>query len=197
MDWNEPECVFDGKLKTTPTVTECSPSTGPTSSDTETLGPSTGALFPEWICSAEDSHARTLALPEKEPGSQANVVASGSSTPKRSTPSSRVTSSSKMLRPFALADWIKFSGRSLRSGMMRSGTCYPLVNSALHTHENACSLWPTPRARDWKGIAHWPYEHGRRSVPCVIRQREGPGPPNPALSEWLMGYPIGWTDLED
>ena len=30
----------------------------------------------------------------------------------------------------------------------------------------------------------------------AVRNRDGLGPVNPALTEWLMGFPEGWTDVE-
>ena len=60
----------------------------------------------------------------------------------------------------------------------------------------AVARWPTPLARDYK-------DNGTRTN--YARQRpggEGPalpraagGPLNPAWVEWLMGFPVGWTDL--
>ena len=43
----------------------------------------------------------------------------------------------------------------------------------------------TPRARDWKA-------GGKECLPEQIG-----GQLNPPWVEWLMGFPIGWTDLED
>ena len=31
----------------------------------------------------------------------------------------------------------------------------------------------------------------------VLRRLEGSGCENPTWREWLMGFPIGWTDCED
>ena len=63
-------------------------------------------------------------------------------------------------------------------------------------------LWPTPAARDGT-------QHGYTPACTTRRQKEGHsvqlperlsleerGPLNPAWVEWLMGFPIGWTDLE-
>jgi hypothetical protein len=53
--------------------------------------------------------------------------------------------------------------------------------------------WPTPTARDWRS--------GKGAV-----ARKGHAQPltdviggmlNPVWVEWLMGFPPGWTDLED
>jgi DNA (cytosine-5)-methyltransferase 1 len=69
------------------------------------------------------------------------------------------------------------------------------------------SLWPTPNATDNR-------DRGNMDDPCTQRRiaigkqvglttivQDGKtktsGSLNPAWVEWLMGYPIGWTDLKD
>jgi hypothetical protein len=50
-------------------------------------------------------------------------------------------------------------------------------------------LWPTPVARDWKGPGL------RGQLPTELAKEES-GQLNPTWVEWLMGFPLGWTDLE-
>jgi hypothetical protein len=47
----------------------------------------------------------------------------------------------------------------------------------------AVKMWPTPRARDWKG-------KGKDCLDLKVG-----GQLNPPWVEWLMGFPIGWTEL--
>ena len=136
----------NGLSKSIPTVNGCSPNTGPTSPGMAISVPSIGQPLNPSTCCAGGSLARTSALPEKAPDSPVNAAASGSNTPKRSKSSSRATSSSKMSPPFALADWIKCSGRSLRSGMMRNGIVYPRVPLVPLTGGIGSGLWRTPDA---------------------------------------------------
>jgi hypothetical protein len=62
-------------------------------------------------------------------------------------------------------------------------------------------LWPTPTARDYKGqnsmkhIMEKPRHNSQ--LPNALRKEGITGTLNPMWVEWLMGYPIGWTDLED
>lgn len=83
-------------------------------------------------------------------------------------------------------------------------------------------MWPTPTTRDWKSSAS--NLHGKNAQPLneVVRwstprasdaSKGGPnqkfgaggtplpaqvgGQLNPPWVEWLMGYPIGWTELKD
>lgn len=68
-------------------------------------------------------------------------------------------------------------------------------------------MWPTPAARDWRGANGYETSlkkqaEGRRAqmgqLPNAVQMVEGKairGTLNPAWVEWLMGFPIGWTDL--
>ena len=146
MDLNEQACQSHSKLKLTPTVNESSRGIGLPFLDTETLKPSIGPPSNLLTSCAEDSPAKTLALLGKGQDSAEREAASGLSTSKPSTRSNRNISSSKMLQPFALEDWIKSSGKSLRSGMMRNGIVYPLPPLVPLTDVIGCGLWPTPSA---------------------------------------------------
>lgn len=64
-------------------------------------------------------------------------------------------------------------------------------------------LWPTPTSRDWRD-GRKPYDRkkdgtatqdtlGRRLA--AMGETDG-GALNPTWVEWLMGFPLGWTDLE-
>jgi hypothetical protein len=77
------------------------------------------------------------------------------------------------------------------SGTMQSGIAYRRAPLVPHKHEKECSFWPTPTAkanhmapsmRKWPGYARMQDELG--------------GQLDPSHWEWLMGFPIGWTDLE-
>ena len=66
-------------------------------------------------------------------------------------------------------------------------------------------LWPTPIASDWKGSVvgetlkrrQEEMTRGVRLPEAIARLNGQHGRLNPAFVEWLMGYPIGWTDLKD
>ena len=71
------------------------------------------------------------------------------------------------------------------------------------TLNRAVKLWPTPTARDHKGG----YQGGRIrngkiskdtldvAVQHTDNQSQSAGQLNPTWVEWLMGLPLGWTDL--
>jgi hypothetical protein len=52
--------------------------------------------------------------------------------------------------------------------------------------------WPTPVSRMWKDSGS-PSEYNRNEVPLAAQVG---GQLNPTWVEWLMGWPLGWTDLK-
>jgi hypothetical protein len=66
-------------------------------------------------------------------------------------------------------------------------------------------LWPTPAARDGKGgYIGGRIRNGKVSwdtldvaVQWTDNQQKTGGHLNPQWVEWLMGFPIGWTDLNN
>src|SRR6185437_3380729 len=55
----------------------------------------------------------------------------------------------------------------------------------------ARAMWPTPAATDWKGSSKMGQRRGQLSEAAALG-----GQLNPTWVEWLMGFPLGWTDLE-
>jgi hypothetical protein len=92
-------------------------------------------------------------------------------------------------------------------GIMRGGECWERTMLALPTAGRESGLWATPSARDWKdtpGMAFFSI-----NADGTLRNREDQlarqvyasenatgGQLNPTWVEWLMGWPIGWTDLK-
>lgn len=62
------------------------------------------------------------------------------------------------------------------------------------------SMLPTPTARDWRSGKASDETHGRNSRPLneVLALMSGnqSGQTNPRFLEWMMGFPLGWTELE-
>jgi hypothetical protein len=74
------------------------------------------------------------------------------------------------------------------------------VSSTGTTHSmnlaDAARMWPTPTANDSKNVNPKPNRfHGL--VAEVNQTTQATGKLNPTWVEWLMGFPTGWTDLED
>ena len=159
-------------------------------------------LFPMSL--PEDSPALTSQGPSSTtpPESSNRDQGSGKSTQDSSTKSNPSGASLKTSPCSESEDWLSFSATFGRSGITRSGIAYPLPPLARLTRGTGSGSrrWPTPTSRDWKdGSAQ-----SCRNVPanCLlgreVHARENyqtTGSLNPTFCEWLLGYPIGWTDL--
>lgn len=90
-----------------------------------------------------------------------------------------------------LGDLESFSVTWPRSGTMRNGVAYP--RPSLEPTMNATgygSLLPTPVASD-TGHRKTRYAQGGSALSLVVG-----GKLNPEFTEWMMGWPVGWTDLK-
>ena len=69
-------------------------------------------------------------------------------------------------------------------------------------NDQVAAMWPTPTARDWKGdrkpeTLAAAGRNATNGLPEAITSRTGQhcgGQLNPTWVEWLMGWPLGWTD---
>ena len=142
------------------------------------------------ILSPEDSLARMSATPASELGLTVHVPAYGHQWPKRFTTYDPNTRSWRTSQVCLTGELSEFSGTWPDSGSMRSGQCFQLAPLVHHTHGSACSFWPTPRAsaRDNCGGSN-ARRKAYRNGTYIGRNA------NPNVSEWLMGFPMGWTAL--
>lgn len=89
-----------------------------------------------------------------------------------------------------------------RWGSMLSGELYLRQTPALPTSESESGFWPTPNVpnggrstkhiTDWRGKSAY---HNGKKVQVGLESVLG-GAPHPTFLEWLMGWPIGWTDIK-
>lgn len=139
------------------------------------------------------SRARTSVVPVKGQGSTASDPISGGRWLELSARYDRDTSLWKTHRCL-FVEVLPWSSVILpRWGMMLDGVVYRRRMSERPIDGIGCGYWPTPCARDWKGYTK------REGESVCNRLRElygGNGVPNPTWVEWLMAWPIGWTDLE-
>lgn len=83
-------------------------------------------------------------------------------------------------------------------GSMRNGECWALTTPMLRTREKESGFLPTPdasmgaRGASTNKTNRRP-DGSKRQV--TINDIVG-GRPNPTWTEWVMGWPIGWTDLK-
>lgn len=78
---------------------------------------------------------------------------------------------------------------------------FQLARSTPRTHGIGSGYWPTPTARDYKGTRSKAamIASGRNPMTnnlCDAIEQCETGKLNPMWVEWLMGYPIGYTDLK-
>ena len=61
----------------------------------------------------------------------------------------------------------------------------------------AVRRWPSPKARDWKdGCTQGTMNRNSPDLGKVVGQSQQAGSLNPTWVEWLMGWPLGHTDLK-
>src|SRR5262249_46819850 len=105
------------------------------------------------------------------------------------------------------ADGDRFAGRWPRSGMTRNGHACRRRRSAHRSRDSDSTPWPRPLASEAKrctfSIQALRNAPGRKSRRWRGREylteataRSYGGYPTPEFVEWLMGFPVGWTDCE-
>jgi hypothetical protein len=89
-----------------------------------------------------------------------------------------------------LATWVAMFPTPTASPYGSNKTDSPYAKRRLSLQAMAAKgTWPTPMARDWKGSG------GNRNSPDLPMAVGGQL--SPMWTEWLMGYPIGTTELKD
>jgi hypothetical protein len=170
------------------------------------------------------SHAKTSLPQEKEQGSRESEAECGEKWRGSFTRYDPDSFSWKTHQCSLLEDLDKFSETWPKWGLMRNGECWEQQMSELRTSETESGLLPTPNARDWKDgktagkrkspglgvVVHWPTPRTPSGGPDNSANKLRPsghqgttnlqgavgGKLNPMWVEWLMGWPLGWTDLK-
>lgn len=143
-----------------------------------------------WISSVGASHAKTSASPGKVADSLARALVYGSNSLESFASWDPASSSWKTSQRSLFAEWMPWSEPWPIAGMMRSGSAYQLLTLALPTYVSGSSSLPTPTAKAnmlAPSMQKWPAHRNLMT---------GHGQLNPMWVEWLMGFPIGWTDCE-
>ena len=139
-----------------------------------------------------DFHAKTSVQPEKGPELKASDLECGWKWHGSFVKWDRATSSWKTGQCSLLAGLDEFSETWPRWGMMRDGECSELVTPERNMSETESGFLPTPTSHNAKE-GNYPSEH-RRNTPLLATHAGGKI--NPEWTEWLMGWPIKWTDLQ-
>jgi hypothetical protein len=148
----------------------------------------------EWMLFAEVSHANLSASPVSNAARRTNVgVGRGwSQSYAEYDPGScwwRTLQRSFEIPKLGDQSSVDFTD----SGSMQNGQLFPRAQWVRHTCDAACSLWPTPVARDWKGYT---FRDGE-SICNPLREIYGrSGRPNPTWIAWIMGFPCDWCEIQ-
>lgn len=141
----------------------------------------------------EDSRAKTSAQQDKEQELKDSGAVCGSTWLESLEKPNQLTLSLKTPLCSALEDSVRFSTILPHWGTMLNGECYHQVPLALITREQGCgSLLPTPTCHNAKEGAY-PAEYTRKTP--TLATHVG-GKIHPEFTEWMMGWPLGWTDLK-
>jgi len=162
-------------------------------------------------------HAKTSAPQERAQALTAHDPASGLKWHASLAKFDPATSSWRTVQPSLFGDLDESSVIWPRSGMTAGGRCWAQPMSAHRTSVNESGLWPTPTVFDSVadrmmpkngdttkldkfGKARKVLRDGRTAsmglARLVAHEDGGAGQLNPPWVEWLMGWPLGWTDLK-
>jgi len=149
-----------------------------------------------------DSPVRTYHAPETETGLTVNALDCGPRWPGSLARCSPPLSGWKTRQCSLFGGLTEFSGTWPRWGMMRDGECFPHAMPVLPTFENGVGYTlPTARASRIAARAGMAtianIKNPRGNLEEWVYQNEGKptsGYVTPALVEWVMMWPHGWTD---
>lgn len=148
---------------------------------------------------------RTSAKQESAPALTANAADYGRNTLGSFAKFDPASSSWKTSQPCLVEGSAGFSVTWPRSGMMRNGIALELTPLVRHSTANVSGYWHTPTTRDYKGQSGKGNRvrrgrGGRLHIANLCDQVVDTGRQDlvrsPTFREWLMGLPIGWTDLK-
>ena len=81
-------------------------------------------------------------------------------------------------------------GMAFKKDLNQVGSQIGLENQA----KTWCLFWDLATAMGWKGTS-FPHSHRCRVILLNGEKRsDGTQTLNPAFTDWIMGWPIGWTD---
>lgn len=157
----------------------------------------------ESMSSAGDFLAKTFPVLEKARESMAKDPVCGRTWRGSSVKLNPNGSWLKIAHSLLPEDSAPFCGTWPKWGTMRNGECWERETLGCRTSARGSGLWPTPRASN---PGSRPNGKGGRILSEEVAIAEGMKSRgeykstgiqlNPAWVEWLMGWPINWTDLK-
>lgn len=204
LAWSAPACEPPGRLSSTSSAAPSSPNASQGPSSTPTSERSERTISPRLVSSPADSPASrsaTTATASEMPTSGGSGLSSRASFASFDPATSSWRTSQLSLD----GGYQTFSEGWPRSGMTRSGRAYELRMRVPRIVVSGSSSWPTPNASDRKRVL----EFSTAAVLTTYRNRK-PGAHylvevlmgaygerhTPTFSEWLMGFPLGWTAID-
>ena len=200
MAFNGQVLRSSGRWSLTTTVPAFSRSTGPTSRATATCAPLSDCH--ELMSWSVDFLAKTSVSLETARDWLESAAACGENSIESWASFDHATSSWRTSQRSLFEDWDVFSAIWPFEGSMRNGRVFQRAPLVHHTHDDECSLWPTPTASmDGRGFGIPLHEHSgryKRSTVSRIQElvTEHGWRIHPHFTETLMGFPIGWSAIE-
>jgi hypothetical protein len=157
-----------------------------------TLKHSMGSLGQEKSMSSQEvSHAKICLQQEKEQDLMGNDQDSGEKWQGSFAKYDPNTHSLRTHQCSLFEDSTEYCATLPRWGSMRTGECWELPMLEQNTNGTEFGLWPTPTTPSGGGNCggSGAYKNALKNGTHI------PHSINPNLYEWLMGFPIGWTDL--
>ena len=149
-----------------------------------------GEATSTWLLAG--SPAKTLASLDAELESPERKADCGSRWPESLVKYDASTSSWKTRQRSLLGGLTTYSEIWPQWGSMRNGECWERINAVpLIDEKESGSLLPTPTTGDAYHRRNR-YKQGGQPLSMALG-----GKPNPAFIEWLMGWPIGWTNVSN
>jgi len=136
-------------------------------------------------------------------GSLAQKVQCGNTWPGSFAKWDQDSSSWKIAQCLLLEDSQLYLGTWPRWGLMQSGVCLEQNPLVRNTKETGCGSWGTPTAsQDYKPVRKLAPSEASGKHGTILVGSIGKEHPHligrylkPLVTEYLMGWPIGWTDL--
>jgi hypothetical protein len=136
--------------------------------------------------------AKTYLLQEKESGLMENAPDSGEKWRGSFAKYDPDTHSLRTHQCSLFEDSTEYCATLPRWGLMQGGECWELQMLEQNTGATESGLWATPTTPTGGGNVG-----GSGAYKSAIKNgTHVPHSINPSLYEWLMGFPIGWTDLK-
>ena len=151
-----------------------------------------------------DFHAKTLAQPEKAQELKETNPQCGNTWQGSLARLDPITSLWKTAQCSLLED-LELSLQTFpRWGSMQNGALYPLPMLVQTISEKESGLWGTPTAsQDYKPVRKLAPSEASGKHGTILVGSIGKDHPHligrylmPLVTEWLMGWPLGWTDLK-